>query len=37
MKLSVVMPVYAEVATLKTLVEKVLAVLLEIEVICVGR
>jgi glycosyltransferase involved in cell wall biosynthesis len=35
MKLSVVMPVYNETATLKMLVEKVLAVPLEIELICV--
>jgi glycosyltransferase involved in cell wall biosynthesis len=35
MKLSVVMPVYNESATLKKVVEKVLAVPLEIELICV--
>jgi glycosyltransferase involved in cell wall biosynthesis len=35
MKLSVVMPVYNESATLKRVVEKVLAVPLEIELICV--
>lgn len=35
MKLSVVMPVYNESATLQTVVEKVLAVPLEIELICV--
>src|ERR1700731_3539570 len=35
MKLSVVMPVYNEQATLKQVVERVLAVPLEIELICV--
>ena len=35
MKLSVVMPVYNEQATLKQVVERVLAVPLEIELICI--
>src|SRR5947209_4788715 len=35
MKLSVVMPVYNERATLRTVVERVLAVPLEIELVCV--
>jgi glycosyltransferase involved in cell wall biosynthesis len=35
MKLSVVMPIYNESATLKKVVEKVLAVPLEIELVCV--
>src|SRR5215468_10247192 len=35
MKLSVVMPVYNERATLRTVVERVLAVPLEIELLCV--
>ena len=35
MKLSVVMPVYNEQATLRTVVERVLAVALEIELLCV--